>query len=104
MSAAALLVHARRKAGLTQRDLARRSGVAQPAIAKIEKGHTSPRVDTLERLLRACGSRLAARPERGFGVDRSAIRETLSLTPEQRLERATIEGRNLEDFEKSVQL
>lgn len=104
MSAAPLLRHARKKAGLTQRELAERSGLAQPAIAKIERGHTSPRIVTLERLLRACGSRLTIMPERGFGIDRTAIREMLRMSPEQRLERARVEGRNLEDLEKSVRI
>jgi hypothetical protein len=53
----------------------------------------TPRVDTLERLLRACGDRLAALPD--SGVDRSQIRELLRLTPAQRLARLTVGARNL---------
>ena len=87
---------------MTQRELARRTGIAQPAIARIEKGHTSPRVDTLERLLEACGNRLTVTPDRGRGVDRTTIREMLRLSPEERLERAAIEGRNLDELTEGV--
>jgi transcriptional regulator with XRE-family HTH domain len=65
---------ARRSAGLTQRELAARSGVAQPMIAKIESGRQMPRADTLDRLLRACGWELDMALRRGEGEDRSLIR------------------------------
>ncbi len=95
MSAAHLLRHARARAGLTQRALAERTGVPQPAIARIEVGRVRPRVDTLEALLRACGSRLESEPRSGIGVDRSAIRELLRLTPAERARQAVQEARNL---------
>lgn len=47
------VAQARRAAGLTQRGLAQRSGVAQPHIARIESGKVDPTAETLERLLRA---------------------------------------------------
>ena len=103
MNAAGLLRYARKKAGLSQRQLSDRSGVAQPAISKIERGHVSPRFDTLVRLLHPCGARLALVPERGIGVDRTAIRDLLRLSPEERLERAMIEGRHLSEFEERVE-
>ena len=40
----------RQDAGLTQRDLALRSGVPQPNIAAYERGRRTPAVGTLERL------------------------------------------------------
>jgi transcriptional regulator with XRE-family HTH domain len=58
MNAARILNMARRRAGLTQRELSRKTGVAQPSISKIEHGLISPTVDTLERLIRACGMEL----------------------------------------------
>lgn len=103
MTAAQLLRFARRKACLTQRQLAERSGISQPAIAKIESGRASSRVDTLVRLLKACGFRLAIEAERGVGVDRTSIRELLGLTPEQRLELAAVEGRHLESLVKDLE-
>lgn len=44
---------ARRAAGLTQRALAERSGVAQPHIARIESGRVVPTPATVDALLRA---------------------------------------------------
>ncbi len=90
-----ILLHARRRAGLTQRELAERAQVAQPSIARIERGSTSPRMSTVERLLGACGYRLSIEPEPGFGVDRTAIRELLSLTPRQRLDLAARDATGL---------
>lgn len=73
MDAGRVLREARRRAGLTQRDLAARAHVAQSQIARIERGHTVPRVDTLDELLAACGEGLYARRRMGVGVDRSLI-------------------------------
>lgn len=79
---------ARRAAGLTQRELAERSGIPQPTIARIESGRQIPRADTLDRLLRACGFQLDAAIQVGAGVDRSQIEEYVRLTPRQRVDRA----------------
>jgi predicted transcriptional regulator len=76
---------ARRRAGLTQRVLAARTGVAQPTIARIERGRDDPRLGTLERLLNACGETIEVVPQAGLGIDRTEIRELLQLTPRQRL-------------------
>ena len=81
-----LLRTARRRAGLTQRALAARTGVAQPTIARIERGQADPRVDTLERLLAACGEALSSSSRSGGGVDRSQIRALLGVSPRRRLD------------------
>ena len=78
--------------GLTQRQLADRGGVAQSQIAKIESGSVVPRVDTLDRLLEACGEGLESLPRPGIGVDRSLARELLELDPRERLLRAATEA------------
>lgn len=98
MSPSSALRYARRRAGLTQRELARRAGVPQPTVARIEAGRVSPRTDTLERLLRACGQELALRDRLGEGMDRSAIRELLRLSPAERLRLAAEEARRLEEL------
>ncbi len=48
----ALLV-ARADAGLTQREMAERLGVKQPALARWEAGETMPTLDTLFRVAKA---------------------------------------------------
>ena len=98
MNPAAALRYARRRAGLTQRALAEKSGVPQPAIARIERGGVSPRVATLDRLLAATGESLELLPRIGDGVDRSLIRATLATTPEERIRSAGHAGRSLATF------
>lgn len=55
MDTAELLVEARRSAGLSQAELARRAGTSQAMVARYETGVASPTVRTLRRLLRAAG-------------------------------------------------
>jgi transcriptional regulator with XRE-family HTH domain len=50
-----LVREARRRAGLTQRELAERAGTTQSAIARLESGRTSPSLERLEWLLKLCG-------------------------------------------------
>ncbi|TME34369.1 MAG: helix-turn-helix transcriptional regulator, partial [Chloroflexi bacterium] len=63
-----ILQYARRRAGLTQRQLAAATGVPQPTIARIERGTVTPRLTTLERLLHAAGAELETVPRLGLGV------------------------------------
>lgn len=84
----ALLRSARQRAGLSQRALAERAGTAQSLVARIERGQTSPRVDTLSRLLEATGhdARIVitpAIPAETHMLD--DVARILRLTPEQRL-------------------
>jgi transcriptional regulator with XRE-family HTH domain len=81
-----LLADARRRAGLTQAELARRLAISQAAVAQLEQPDSNPRVATLDRALRAAGAELmiTARPRRQ-SVDESLIRQQLALTPIQRL-------------------
>jgi transcriptional regulator with XRE-family HTH domain len=82
----ALLRDSRRRAGLTQRQLALRLGVSQAAIAKLERLGANPTVATLAAALWATGHRLElTAPRRHGGVDESLIRRQLELTPSERL-------------------
>jgi transcriptional regulator with XRE-family HTH domain len=71
-----LLRRARRRAGLTQRDLARAAHTSQAAIARYEAGRVLPELRTLDRLLDACGHRLAvdASPTRRTGDETATAR------------------------------
>jgi len=53
-----LVREARKRAGLTQADLAERAGTTQSAIARLESGRTSPALEQVERLLKLCGFQL----------------------------------------------
>jgi transcriptional regulator with XRE-family HTH domain len=86
IQAAALIRNARRTAGLTQAQLARRLGTTQPVIARLESRAANPTVETLDQALHATGHRLvvAAEPYKP-SVDESLIRKHLELTPAQRI-------------------
>jgi transcriptional regulator with XRE-family HTH domain len=60
-TAAALLVLARLKAGISQRQLAERAGVPATMISAYERGRRSPTLGTLERLLKGAGLELRMR-------------------------------------------
>jgi transcriptional regulator with XRE-family HTH domain len=101
LDAARLLRTARERAGLTQRELARRARTSQSVVARIEAGQTSPSTATLSRLLGASGfevrAELVPRPvARTHELD--DVARILRLTPEQRL----LEIRNLSRFEKAA--
>jgi transcriptional regulator with XRE-family HTH domain len=94
-----LLAEARRRAGLTQTDLAGRLAISQAAVAQLERPGSNPRLATLDRALRAAGAELviSTRPRRP-SVDESLIRQQLELTPAQRLEALEVmyqQGREL---------
>jgi transcriptional regulator with XRE-family HTH domain len=55
---ASLLTRARRRAAVSQRELALRAHTSQSVIARIERGQTIPSVETLDRLLAAAGFEL----------------------------------------------
>lgn len=57
-NSASLLVRARAKAGIAQRELAARAHTSQSVVARIERGQTIPSVETLDRLLAAAGFEL----------------------------------------------
>lgn len=88
-----MLRAARRRARMTQRDLATAAGVPQATVGRIEAGLVSPRTDTLARLLHASGHELVVEPRLGDGVDRSLIRDRLAMTSAQRIRLAVEEGR-----------
>ena len=93
-----ILRYARRRASLTQRALALRANVPQPAIARLETGKISPRLSTLLPLLEATGFGLELTPRIGDGVDRTLIRSSLQRSPEERISAAGAAARNLKAF------
>ena len=56
------MIKAREAQGVTQRDMEKLSGVAQPVIARMEKGKTSPSIDTVLKFLVPLGMTLKVAP------------------------------------------
>jgi transcriptional regulator with XRE-family HTH domain len=54
MELTTLIRDARQAAGITQLEMAKRAGTAQPAVAAYESGARTPNLATLQRLLGAC--------------------------------------------------
>jgi transcriptional regulator with XRE-family HTH domain len=94
--------YARRRASMTQRQLAAKSGMPQETIARIERGRVDPRVGTLDRLLEACEFGLEVMPRLGIGIDRPQIRERLDLAPGARLARAIAEDQAMLHFRTNL--
>jgi len=85
--ASALLSVARERAGMSQRELAKRARTAQSVVARIELGETSPSWSTLARLLKAAGFAISATLRR-IHVDPQVLDDVpriLALSPEDRL-------------------
>lgn len=62
MGPGGLLCDARCRAGLTQTQLAERSGTSQATLSAYERGGKTPSADTLARVLAAAGVRLTTAP------------------------------------------
>lgn len=56
------LIKARQEKGISQKKLEELSGVKQPVIARMEKGSTSPQIDTILKVLAPLGKTLAVVP------------------------------------------
>lgn len=91
--------NARTAAGLTQAELARHLGTTQSAIARLEAVDSNPRIDTLDRVLRACGRCLSLNaPLVRRSIDQTLVARQLRLSPGDRLrsfERAYAETRQI---------
>jgi len=56
------MIEAREQRGLSQRDLAKLSGVKQPAIARMESMKSTPQIDTILKVLVPLGYTLTITP------------------------------------------
>ena len=86
LAAGPTLKEARKLAGLTQADLARRLGTTQSAIARLERPGANPRVETLIAAVEATGHTLDTRlAPRKPGIDETLVAASLRESPEERL-------------------
>lgn len=82
----AIVREARNRAGLTQRELAERAGTSQAAVARYERGRGLPSLDTLDRLVEACGFDLRIHLEPILpDSDNAGIELRLAMSVENRL-------------------
>ena len=90
-----LLVEARRRAGISQAELSRRSGVATSLIGRYERYEVIPSFERLRELMRACGLELSFRLAKVDTTDHDAvlIDRELRRRPAERLRRGLAAGR-----------
>ena len=82
-----LVREARKRAGLTQAELAQRAGTTQSAIARIESGDTAPSFDSVLRLIRLCDLDLDIMLVPRDESDWIQALRLMQLSAEQRLQR-----------------
>lgn len=82
-----LIREARRRANLTQQQLADRAGTAQPAIARWESGRTAVSLDDVVRIIRLCGFDLELSVVERDDSDMAQAARLAELTGQQRLDR-----------------
>ncbi len=89
MSIANIVREARRRAGLSQAELAERAGVPKSTVGRIESGARVPSSEMVERLVRAAGFSVSiSLSEPDPGTD-SMFERTLRRSPAERLSDAT---------------
>lgn len=87
MRSASLIREARLRAGLTQAELAERTGRDRSVIARWEQAIVAPSLETLLELVRACGFDLPLELE-PYEDDRAdRLRRNARLSPERRVRR-----------------
>ena len=84
---AALIREARLRAGLSQQELAAKSGKDRTVIARWEQGVVAPSIDTLVELLRSCGYDIPLELVPYDPGPDERIREMQMLSPERRVDR-----------------
>ena len=87
MQAADLIREARKRAGLTQGQLAERLGTTQSAIARLERGRTEPSYQRVAAALRACGLDLVPQLLAADDSDWSVASTNLTADPATRVRR-----------------
>ncbi|MPZ93030.1 MAG: helix-turn-helix domain-containing protein [Actinobacteria bacterium] len=89
MKGGELIREARKRVGLTQRELAERLGTTQAVIARWELGRTSPPFERVVEAIRACGLELSVRITKSDPEHALLVEENLRLSPRDRLNRLT---------------
>lgn len=81
-----LIREARKRAALTQRELAERAGTTQSAIARLESGRVDPGFERVRTLMRLCGFNLLVALDPWDDSDLAQAIRLLEMLPEHRLE------------------
>jgi transcriptional regulator with XRE-family HTH domain len=93
-----LLREARRRAGLSQAQLARRAGKPTSSIGRWERGEVQPSLETLRELVGACGLELTFGLARADveGHDGTLIERALARRPAERVAESVAAARTID--------
>lgn len=82
MAGETIIARARRGSGLSQRDLARRSGTSQPTLSTYERDGKSPTLSVVERIVQTSGYDLGVIPRVAF-TTRTGLRGESYVVPDR---------------------
>jgi transcriptional regulator with XRE-family HTH domain len=102
MTGADLVRIARLRAGISQRELARRVNRHQSAIARWESGRVAPSFETLRTLIRACGFELTYGLANADDSYVSHIDDALRRSPEERVDDAVHRQRVVWEIQRAA--
>src|SRR5438067_12611715 len=94
---------ARRRHGLTQRQLAARARTSQAAVSRVERDLVSPSVATVAAWLDLMGEELQLGAEQiDYGHDPTLNELNLRLTPERRIDRQASWSRGMSELRRAA--
>ncbi len=96
-----LVREARKRARLTQRELAERAGTTQSAIARLEAGRTRPTFENVLRLVRLCGMDLDVMLVERDDSDWVQAQRLLALSPAERADRAVAMANSMREIRRA---
>jgi transcriptional regulator with XRE-family HTH domain len=104
VTSATLIRTARRRAGLTQGEVAERLGKTQSEIGRWERGEARPSFETLQRIVRACDLQLTTHLARADDSYLPHIERMLALSPLERVERAAAHATALRRMQRNARM
>jgi len=96
-----LIREARRRAALTQAELAGRVGTTQSVIARWESGRADPSIDTVRRVMRAAGFDLLVALDEYDDSDLVQAMQLLQLTPAERIDQVARTAAFVQDLRRA---
>jgi transcriptional regulator with XRE-family HTH domain len=102
MTSAVIIRNARKRASLTQTELAERLGKSQSEIGRWERGEVQPSFETLQRVVAACGLELVTHTYNADDSYDAQIERMLRHTPTERMRRSVDRAHAYRGFAKRV--
>lgn len=104
MNGGDLIRTARKRAGLSQRELAELLATTQPVIARWERGTSSPSFERVVEAIRACGLDLGVRIVTPDDQHALLVQDNLRRTPSERLDRLAQSRASIADLVASARM